>query len=458
MGAGAAFAAALALACVSTSVRSASSADLASADPSKASMRERLVASTQTALRYDTDYPMIGYSSLARNNRVARLQQRLDRGEVKLEFKGARGYLDSLLPALGIDASSQVLVYSKTSLQFQRIDASKPRAIYFNDDTYVAWVQGSDILELATMDSSLGPGFYTLPNRQEASRGFDREILRCLGCHDKFSLTGGGVPLFSVLSSLVTVNGESLNGKVAIEVTDETPIEERWAGWYVTGRHGEQAHLGNILARGPKEIAPLERRGNLDTLQGLFDTKPYITDKSDIVALLVLEHQTTIQNLITRLNFKTRSFVARDLKTAQEPANVWEAVSPKTQNILKRMMEPLVQSMLFVGAAPITSPVSGGAGFERWFEAQGPADASGRSLRQLDLRGRLFKYPLSYLVYSEAFDGLPHYVKEYVYGRLDDVLSGRDQSAAYAHLSAEERKTLREILIATKPAFARSVN
>ena len=455
-GAGVARAAALALVCslVSTLSWSASPADATSADPSKASTRERLVASTQTALRYDTDYPTIGYSGVARNNAVARLQQRLESGAVKLEFEGARGYLDSLLAALGIDPSSQMLVYSKTSLQFQLIDAHRPRAVYFNDDTYVAWVQGSDILELATMDSSLGPVFYTLANRKDATRGFDREILRCLGCHDKFALSGGGVPLFSVLSSLVTVSGESLSGKVAIEVTDRTPIEERWAGWYVTGQHGDQTHLGNIQAHGPREIASLARRGNLDTLQGLFDTRPYLTDKSDIVALLVLEHQTTVQNLITRLNFKARSFVAKELKTDREPAGVWEALSPKTQSILTRMMEPLVQSLLFSNAAPITSPIAGSAGFERWFEAQGPRDAKGRSLRQLDLHGRLLKYPLSYLVYSEAFDALPHYVRSYLYRRLDDVLSGRDRSEAYSHLSAQDRQALREILIATKPAFA----
>lgn len=432
-------------------------ADRASADPSKASTRERIVASRQSALRYDFEYPVIGYSGLAVNNSVARLQQRLQRGEARLQFKGSRGYLDSLLAALEIDPSSQMLVYSKTSLQFMRIDARRPRAIYFNDDTYVAWVQGSDLLELATMDSSLGPVFYTLSNRREASAGFERETLRCLGCHDKFSLTGGGVPLFTVLSSLVTVNGESLTGKVAIEVTDQTPIEERWAGWYVTGRHGEQTHLGNIQARDPADIATPDgaRRGNLSTLAGLFDTRPYITDKSDIVALLVLEHQTNIQNLITRLNFKARTFVARDLKSATVPDDAWEAVSPKTQTILQKMIEPLVEAMLFVDAAPITSGISSSSGYDRWFQTLGPKDGAGRSLRDLDLSRRLFKYPLSYLVYSEAFDSLPEYVRRRVYERFDDVLSGRDRSSKYAHLSAEDRAALMEILNATKPEFAR---
>jgi hypothetical protein len=446
-----------ALALASVLMSPAWTADPESADPSVAAPRERSVASTQTtALRYDIDYPMIGYSGLARHNSIARLQERLNRGEVKLEFKGERGYLESLLEALKIDPSSQVLVYSKTSLQFQRIDARKPRAIYFNDDTYVAWVQDSDIIELAVMDSALGPVFYTLPNRKETTR-FDREVLRCLGCHDKFALSGGGVPLFSVLSSPVTVNGEALSGKTVIEVTDRTPIEDRWAGWYVTGRHGEQKHLGNILVESPKQSGPIEGRGNLDTLQGLLDTRPYLTDKSDIVALLVLEHQVTIQNLITRINFKARSFVARDLNVDREPADVWDAITPKTRKILEHMMEPLVRSMLFADEARSASPISGTAGFEQWFEAQGPRDPAGRSLRQLDLRGRMFKYPLSYLIYSEAFDGLPDYVRSHVYRRLDDVLSGRDGSDAYSHLSEDDRRAVREILLATKPAFAQAV-
>src|SRR5262245_8320432 len=127
------------------------------------------------ALRYDTDYPMIPYSGVARDNPVERLQARLDNGNVRLEFKAPRGYLDSLLAALHIDRSSQTLVYSKTSLQIEAINSATPRAIYFNDDTYVAWVQGQRMLEIVTMDAKLGAVFYTLPYEEVSQPRLDRE-------------------------------------------------------------------------------------------------------------------------------------------------------------------------------------------------------------------------------------------------------------------------------------------
>jgi hypothetical protein len=429
---------------------------VAEVDPETSSATAQSTRSQRVAtstLRYDSEYPSIRYSSEPKHNAIARLQSRLNSGEVKLAFEGKRGYLDSLLRALDITPSSQTLVYSKTSLQFFAIRAATPRAIYFNDHTYVAWVQGSDMLELATMDSSLGPVFYTMTNRENA-RGFDRETSRCLTCHDKFGMSGGGVPQFTILSSLVDRKGESLNGEVAIEVDDATPIDKRWGGWYVTGQHGKQSHLGNIQANDSNALTQIDtsKVANLTSLQGLFDTRPYLTDQSDIVALMVLEHQTHIQNLITRINFKGRTFAAKD---TGKPSPQWEEISPRTQGLLTKMIDSLVNGMLLVGAGPLEDEISGHSGFDAWFQSQGPRDEAGRSLRQLDLKTRLFKYPLSYLIYSEAFEGLPDYVKQRVYRRLAEILGGRDQSPSYAHLSQQDRHSTLEILRATKPAFAK---
>jgi hypothetical protein len=402
-------------------------------------------------LRYDRDYPVIGYSDAPRHNSIARLQARLDRGAATLEFNGTRGYLDAVLKALDIDPGSQTLVYSKTSLQVAGIRAATPRAIYFNDETYVAWVQGAELLELVAMDSALGPVFYTLPNRDPRTPALQRETERCLNCHDKFSLTGGGVPLFIVLSGRVDTEGRLLAREFASTVTDRTPIGERWGGWYVTGRLDNQTHLGNILADNGKELENSDNahRGDLTTLKDLFDTQPYLTDKSDIVALLVLEHQTHVQNLITRVNYKARSFVAKE-----SDSGAWRTASPQTQLKLRKMTEALVEAMLFVDAAPLAGSISGNSGYDAWFQAQGPRDRLGRSLRQLELTHRLFKYPLSYLIYSAAFEGLPDDAKHYVYSRIGDILSGRDTSQQYSHLSADDRKALMEILTATKPVFA----
>jgi hypothetical protein len=379
--------------------------------------------------RYDIDYPVVAYGARPTQNEIARLQERLDRGEVKLAFRADRGYLDALLEALGIDASSQVLVFSKTSLQLHSISRDTPRAIYFNDDTYVAWVQKTDVLEIATMDSQRGAVFYTLDNRAGAPVKVQREMSRCLNCHDTFSLSGGGVPRFLFLSS----DGQ----RMSIDTTDRTPVRERWGGWYVTGDLSRQDHLGIAHPEGLSE---------------LFATGPYLSEKSDVVALLVLEHQLYVKNLITRLNFKSRSFLAKEGKVSLHDA------SPPVRARIERMLEQLVQAMLFVDAATLDAPMNGDSGFDRSFTARGPFDRRGRSLRELDLRTRLFRYPLSYVVYSEGFDALPREARALIFRRLTEILSGADQSPPFAHLSSSERRAILEILTDTKPDFAAQLN
>jgi hypothetical protein len=404
-------------------------------------------------IRYEAEYPTIGYADRPTHNAIARLQERLNRGEVRLEFREPRGYLDSVLKVLGIDASSQTLVYAKTSLQFNLISGASPRAIYFDEDTYIAWIPGTRFLEIATMDGVVGPVFYTLSNTSPDEVRIDRETSRCLTCHDTWGMTGGGVPTFLFLSTLVDRNGESLTGQPGEGTTDRTPISERWAGWYVTGQPTKQPHLGNILvepdvdASNPARLSP----GNVDSLKSFFDVSTYLTDRSDIVALLVFEHQTSVGNLITRANYKSRTLLGRNglAMTAS-----WASVPAPLQKQLKAMLEPVVQALLFVNAAPVTAPMQSNSGFDRWFESKGLKDPSGRSLRELDLRQQIFRHPLSYLIYSESFGGLPPFAKEYLYTRISDVLNGRDQSAAYTHISLEERRTVRDILLATKADFA----
>jgi len=412
------------------------------------------VPSGHKATRYDSEYPTIGYAGSASQNAIARLQERLNRGEVTLKFEPPRGYLDSVLSALGIDPSSQTLVYSKTSLQFDLIDASTPRAIYFDDDTYIAWIPGTKFLEIATMDGALGPVFYTLSNISPKEVRVERETSRCLTCHDTWGMTGGGVPKFLFLSTRVDRQGESLTGQPGVDTTDQTPISERWAGWYVTGHLGEQDHLGNVLAEPDADPARLDafRQRNLESLRDLFDARTYMTDKSDVVALLVFEHQAYVGNLITRANFKARTLLAKNGLDASKPHS-WDELPPPLQKQLKPLAEPLVRALLFVDAARPKGEIRSGSGFDGWFESKGPKDPAGRSLRDLDLRNRVFRHPLSYLIYSEGFNGLPPTIKNHIYTRIADVLAGRDTSPSFAHISADERRTVREILAATKPDF-----
>jgi hypothetical protein len=410
-------------------------------------------APIRSQLRYDQDYPIVAYGEKATKNPIARLQEKLDRGEVTLKFEGNRGYLDSLLDALGIDPSSQVLVYSKTSLQIHVIDAATPRAIYFNEDTYVAWVQNSDMLEIMTVDEDRGAVFYSMMNRQRPKLTLDRETSRCLTCHDTYSMAGGGVPRFLVMSVPVSTGGQRIGQEIGQETTDAMPIEDRWGGWYVTGR-SRQTHRGNLLVKSAEEMAKDDpaSRINLSSLQGLFDTKPYITDKSDIVALLVLEHQVTVHNLVTRASFKSRSLLARS--GLADTKQRWSELPPELHKRLKPLTEPLVRALFFVGAAPYAGEIESSSGFDKWFEAQGPRTRDGRSLRELDLRTRMLRYPLSYLVYSAELRALPTPLRDHVLNRMADVLTGEDRDPAFRHLSPEDRKEILEILKETHPEFS----
>jgi hypothetical protein len=261
------------------------------------------------------------------------------------------------------------------------------------------------------------------------------------------------------MSTKVDINGLLLEPDTSAATTDQTPLRDRWGGWFVSGRQGSQVHLGNLLIQSKDDRAHLERvrRGNLDTLDGLLDTRPYPRNTSDIVALLVFEHQATVHNQITRVNFKARNLVARTSQGQPEPAS-WGEVPAKIRPALQKIVEPLVDALLFVDAAPFTDKIQSTSGFDRWFQAQGPRDPQGRSLPELDLQTRLLKYPLSYLVYSEAFDALPAYARDYVYERLIAVLSDQDRSTEFARLSAEDRTAITSILRATKPEFAQALD
>jgi hypothetical protein len=413
-------------------------------------------------LRYDAEYPTMHYATAPRADAIAKLEARLESGEVKLEA-GPRGYLDSLLAALGVDASSQTLVFSQTSLQSRRINPRTPRAIYFNDDIYVAWVQNGP-LEIGSLDPNLGPVFYLLEQPASESAAapapkFERELARCLSCHDSYSLSGGGVPRFIVGSGYTGPAGNLVSHEGWILVDDATPLEDRWGGWYVTGRSGEQKHLGNVLIRDQKDFDELDelRRGNLDTLDALFDTKPYLTDQSDIVALLILEHQVNAQNAITRANFDVRTAIDKERGAANAKDGYElsaEQLSAATRKTIEDAIEPLVDTLLFKDETRLTAPISGEPRFVAQFMSRAFEDSRGRSLRDLDMRTRMFRYPLSYAVYSRAFDALPRAAREAVYRRVASLLRGGQKDDSVKRLTPDERTAILEILAATKPEFA----
>jgi hypothetical protein len=407
-----------------------------------------LVGALPVQLDEAYNHGLIAYSKTAPTDPVARLQRRLDSGEVTLKSDPRLGYLPAILRALNISTSSQSLVFSKTSFQFTQIAPSRPRALYFNDDVYVGHVQGSRMLEIASVDPKLGAVFYTLDEDKEGPPRFQREIYFCLICHDTSAVTGS-VPGFMTLSVLPDKEGNAMRSAPANAMSDQTPFSERWGGWYVTGTHGKQRHRGNTIV--PLGIPSPERMdwskgANLSTLDKHIDTAEYLTPHSDIVALIALTHQTRMHNLMTKANYETQQAIHDEEKTD----------SGRLADRIRVAVEPLVWGMFFVGESPLTDFVRGTSGFAAEFEKSGVRDRKGRSLKDLDLKRRFLRYPLSYLIYTPALDALPAPARDYIYKRVRTILSGAD-TANFGHLSAEDRTAILEILLDTKPDFAQAI-
>jgi hypothetical protein len=355
------------------------------------------------------EHPEIQYRLEPADDPVARLSRDLESGKAALEFEDSGSYLASVLDRLRVNRDSQTLVFSKTSVQESRISPRTPRAIYFGDDVAIAYVPGADAIELAAVDPSKGVVFYSLDARKSERPRFVRSE-ECLHCHQGPATLG--VPGIYVGSVHTSPSGRA-DFRLGSIVTDHrTPFADRWGGWYVDGASGE-AHRGNAVSNDPEftSAMPVPRP----------DEKRYLSPSSDIVALMTLEHQTQMTNLLTRLS--------------------WEARIDSLDAGLAPRIEEVARYMLFLDEVPLREKIRGASSFTETFPQRGPRDGKGRSLRDFDLERRLFRYPLSYMVYSRHFDGLPTSVRERLCRRLFELLAG------------EQRQAILEILQDTKPGL-----
>jgi hypothetical protein len=378
-----------------------------------------------------------GSSDSTPTDAIGRFASRLASGAAKLDYAQGRGFLPSLLEQLGIDVDSQVLVFSKTSFQHALINPGNPRALYFNDNVAVGMVPGGTVYEMMALEPGRGLAFYTLDTKPSEKPVVQRRGVECMFCHGPGNK---GAAAMVVASVIPNAEGIPAYTSAFIDTIDHrTPFERRWGGWYVTGTHGSMTHLGNAVARDPERPLDLEEENtqNVTSLAGRIDVSKYLTGTSDIVALMTLEHQVGVTNRLGAL---------RILYAAAERSGVANA-----DRKLDTEIRDLVDYMLFVDAAGLTQPVTGASSFTRTFERRGPRDAKGRSLREFDLQTRLFRYPLSYMIYSDLFDALQPAIRERVYARLYDVLTGKDPSPTYEGLSVSDRKAVLEIVSAPQP-------
>jgi hypothetical protein len=285
---------------------------------------------------------------------------------------------------------------------------------------------------------------------------FKRETDECLECHE--TSMSGRIPGNIMRSVYTHADGQPEFSAGSYLTDDSSPMEERWGGWYVTGKHGGIRHMGNAIVHGSGESVTLDRNSgaNLTSLTRFFATSHYLAPTSDIVALMVAEHQTHVQNLITRASYQTRIAERYDEalnKDLNRPSNYH---SDSMRSRIVSVCEPLVKGLLFTEEPPLANPIVGSNSYAAQFSAQGPVDSMGRSLRQLDLHTRLMRYRCSYLIYSDLFKALPDRAKTYVYQRLNEILGGKDSGKDFASITASvaERTAILEILKETKPDFA----
>lgn len=411
-----------------------------------------LTGLSSRALAEDFDGEPILYSSAKVDDPVARLEAQLESGEATLRRDDAHGYLPSILEALDIPVSSQVLVFSKTSFQRDRISPAAPRAVYFNDDTYIGWVQGGTVVEVATLDPGIGTVFYALeqrPPKSGASPSFQRLQAECLQCHaSPMTLS---VPGLVVRSVYPDPEGMPILRGGTFTTTHASPFRERWGGWYVSGTHGAELHLGNVTApdRDSPEALDIRKGANVVDLSTLINVKPYLSPHSDIVALMVLEHQAQLHNLIVSASYQAR-FALRDQAVLNRMMNEPpERLLESTERRFEHATMKLLRYMLFLDEAPFRGPIRGTSAFATEFAGRGPRDSKGRSLRDLDLSTRLLRHPLSYLIYSRSFWGMPRPLLDHVLVRLHEVLTEKDTSRDFAALTSAQRKAILEILLET---------
>jgi hypothetical protein len=341
------------------------------------------------------------------SNAVAELEARLTRGETKLAYAAdGHGYLTSLLAALKVPAESQVLPFTQSSLQFDRISPATPRTLYFNDDVAVGAVHPGGLIEILANDRRGGIVFYTLDNNKAGAPHLEEEGARCAVCHGMVNMVTSGWMVANI-TAIPDGTPQIANPAFPFDFTDQTrPFEARWGGWYVTGTTQNMHHLGNVTASDPANPYQLPDGGGatLASLSGRFDPAHALKPTSDIVALMTLEHQTGFTNRLYALNKKYS----------------------------EAGLDDLVAYMTFASEVPLPGPVSGNSGFAADFARRGPDDGKGRSLRAFDLKTRLFRYPLSYMIYSTAFEALAPDIRDKLYRRLYDALKAKGPEGADA--------------------------
>jgi hypothetical protein len=360
------------------------------------------------------DQPPIDYWSADGRDPVAELNRRLEKEQGGLEFSERFGYLPAVLKALEVPVSSQLLRFNSGGLNRDRIDKQRPRVFYFNDDVVVSAHAQADQLELAAQDPSKGTLFYILRNRADAPPKFERtQKMVCLSCHNSEGWHHSNVAAPGhIMASSLTID-ETRRFPMGSVVTHALPIDFRWEGQFVSGLAPRQKHRGVAIG------SNAGGEGAAD-----FPSDQYLVGTSDAVAHLVFDHQMFGQHLLSRLSYEHQLHVRSKVDLT------------------------VVRYLLLADEAPVDHPIPGQSAYAEWYQARGVKDAQGHSLYDLDLRQRTFRHRISPLIQSQMVRGFPPELRQTLFRRLNDVLTGKESLKGYS-ISDEDRNATLSILRAT---------
>ncbi|MCA9043838.1 MAG: hypothetical protein KDA69_05925, partial [Planctomycetaceae bacterium] len=377
----------------------------------------------------DFESEPISYSNGTPDNVVSRLQTAIDSGIKILPFEEQFGYLRAVLKELNVPESSQMLTFLKSSLQRPLIGPGNARALYFGDNAYVGYVPDG-MLELIVADEKLGMVFYTLEQDPEGPR-FERQVARCMTCHS--SSRTKNIPGLQVRSMLTDPDGQPVLSAGSFRTDHSSPFEKRWGGWFVSGTHGDARHLGNFHLpdnKRPKQPVDNTAGVNVTDLGPLTDLSKQLTPHSDLVALMVFEHQVDAHNLMVRTNYAWQ--IDSHHGTAGDEGSHW-----------KKEADALVDHLLFTKALQFNQPIQGTSQFATQFRERGSLLKKGNPLRRLDLQTRLFQSPVSYTVESAFFRALATPVRRYVAEQIEE---GLRESQVSGQVEDVDRQELIELL------------
>ena len=379
---------------------------------------------------YDPYSPAHEYHTRELNDPFTRLIADFESGKRELDNRSGRAFITSLLDHLDIPASSQLLVFSRTSLQTRHISGSNPRAMYFNENVYIGYIPGGKV-EIISLDPELGGIFYIFDQPKSGKLPVIERSGRCMNCHAIAETRR--VPGLSIRSVIPGSNWGKLVSFRDKQIGHQIPLSERFGGWHVTGDPGISDHKGNLRGEkvGGKIVTEVIEPGTL------FDWSMYPTETSDILPHLLLEHQSGFMNLVLEAAYRARTY-----------QHIGKGnIKPEHLKVLHGLAEEVVRYLLFADEAKFPAgEIRVDPQYREDFLADRREASNGTSLKDLDLETRVFKHRCSYLIYSDVFQATPDLFRQRVYEVLGEAIRTEKPDPDFDYLSVTEKSAIRGIL------------